>query len=587
MGLISSLIPHSFYRKEPPTAIPEIPKVSVIVDDVPAGAAEEIWEVLLGQPRTDFEMIVIADIDDQEPLAGASVGDPRLSFVTTMEEATAKARGEYTCFLNGHGAPSRDLLTNVIRRLDKQPMTLTATVGYALPTQDGGSVRSSNGARDIDVAWGREMPHCWFIRTRELRRLAKDQTGVDQVFAATRSWDANLHWPSAALRLPGAARSDRPEGFTHRSMGRQELATDVVTRRRSLTEAAVVYVRTRNRANVNVQPAPSKNETSPGRRSDRDRPTARYIGWSGHHNLGDELMLDSVRLLLPWADIETSGDPGQLLILGGGTLINRSSYLKQVTDRDTPRVERCVIGTGVANPDFWGEQEDPERWVRWLSSCAYVGVRGPLSFERLREWGFTGEMEISGDSALLLERPDVPRIGGRVVIAPAWTKGRLWGGSDDAVMEAMAAAVKEWRSMGREVVALASSPDDDGQILQIVERNDGGTVPFVQGYLDTAAAVELIASADVVVGERLHACVVAAAVGTPFVPVEYRPKLRDFAASVGVEQLVIRSDSISAGGLMERADEAMELPADHVSGQVNRYRDTLRAAGQVVERAVR
>lgn len=583
MGLIASLIPHRFYRKEPPNTIPEVPKVSVVLHNVPAGTSHETWEEMLKQPRTDFELIVATDEDDEEPLAGASAGDPRLSFVATVEAALDTARGEYVCFLDGHAAPSRDLLKGAIQRLDKQPMMVTATVGYALPESEGGPVRGENGARDIDAAWGAEMPLCWFIRNREIVKLRDAGFGVDQLWNQARDWDLHIHWTSAAVRLPGASAAERPQGFTHRAVRRQELATDVITRRRGLADATMTYLRTRRKTTgEETTRVPPESSDEP-----ETRPTARYIGWSGHHNLGDEVMLEAVRGLLPWADVETSGDPGKLLILGGGTLINRSSYLKRVTERDTPKTERVVIGTGVANPDFWGEQEDPKKWTRWLSSCAYVGVRGPLSLQRLRSWGFDGEAEVSGDSALLLEPPDVHPVAGRVVIAPAWTKGNLWGGSDDLVVDALARAVEGWRREGREVVALASSPDDDGQILQIAQRAGGVLLPFVQGYLDQTEAIETIASADVVVGERLHACVLAAAVGTPFVPIEYRPKLRDFAASVGLEDLVIRTDELSDGLLAERVETAVALGTDDTAEHVTRYRERLRAAANLIERAVR
>jgi len=582
MGLIASLIPHRFYRKGPPDAIPAVPKVSVVLHDVPAGTSRETWHELLKQPRTDFELIVTTEVDNEEPLAGASAGDPRLTYLGTLEAAVDAARGEYVCFLDGHGAISRDLLTGMIRRLDKQPMMATATVGYSLPRGEGGAVRSQNGARDVDTGWTADMPLCWFIRNREIVKLRDAGYAVDQLWEESREWDLHLHWNSAAIRLPGATSSERPPDFTHSAVRRQELATDVITKKRSMADAAKTYLRNRRTTGSDevprVIPTP---KTEP-----LGRPRARYIGWAGHHNLGDEVMLDAVRELLPWADVETGGDPGQLLILGGGTLINRSSYLKQVTDRDSPRTERVVIGTGVANPDFWGEQEDPQRWVRWLSSCAYVGVRGPYSYKRLRSWGMKGDLEVSGDSALLLERPDVGRVTGRVVIAPAWTKGNLWGGSDEIVVDAVARAVAGWRAEGREVIALASSPDDDGQILQIGERAGGVLLPFVQGYLDQAKAIETIASADVVVGERLHACVIAAAMGTPFVPIEYRPKLRDFAASVGVEELVIRSDELTQGLLTEHVSSAIEAGANGATQQVLRYRERLRAAATLIERAV-
>lgn len=581
MGLIRSLIPHRFYRKEPPDAIPEVPKVSVVLHDVPPGSAQETWHALLNQPRSDFELLVVADVDDEEPLAGASAGDPRLSFASSLQEAVGMARGEYTCFLNGHVAPGTNLLTGVIQRLDNRQMTVTATVGYALPQVDGGPVRSRNGARDVDRAWETDMPLCWFIRTREVVKLRDADIGVYELWSESQTWDMNFHWTSAAVRLPGSTRIDRPEGFVHSSARRQELAIEVVTRKRSLVEAATTYVRTRGQTEGDrprEDPWEDTGDSSP-------RPTARYLGWSGHYNLGDEVMLEAITGLLPWADIKTSGDPGKLLILGGGTLINRSSYLKQVTERDTPRAERAVIGTGVASPEFWGEQEDPERWVRWLSTCAYVGVRGPHSLERLQSWGFDGDLEVSGDSALLVERPPIDRVPGRVVIAPAWTKGRLWGDSDENVVEALASATSSFLSEGRDVIMLASSPDDDGQILQINRRCET-SLEFVQGYLDQTEAIETMASADVVIGERLHACVLAAAVDTPFVPIEYRPKLRDFAASVGAEDLVIRSDEVTGEALLERVDDAVKTGTDQISRQVDTYRNRLRSAAEVIERAV-
>lgn len=585
MGLIRSLIPHRFYRREPPDAIPVVPKVSVVLHDVPPGSSHDTWHAFLSQPRTDFELIVVADIDDEEPLAGASAGDPRLSYVSSLHEAVVSAKGEYTCFLNGNGAPGTNLLTGVVQRLDKKPMMVTATVGYALPPVDGGPVRSRNGARDIDEGWQEAMPVCWFIRTREAAKLLDAGLGVDDLWEASQVWDLNLHWTSAGVRLPGAVRTVRPQDMTHSSVRRQRLAVEVVTRKRGLVDAASTFVRTRGLTRGEEQ-----SEESSTRRDVRGRqevrPAARYIGWAGNYNLGDEVMLESIRGLLPWADVSTSGDPGQLLILGGGTLINRSSYLKQVTERDTPRVERAVIGTGVASPDFWGIQEDPERWVRWLSSCVYVGVRGPYSLGRLQSWGFDSGVEVSGDSALLLARPEVTRAPGRIVIAPAWTKGRLWGESDESVVEALAECVRRFLAEGREVVALASSPDDDGQILQIQHRA-GVSIEFVQGYLHSEKAIEAIASADLVVGERLHACVVAAAVGTPFVPIEYRPKLRDFAASVGVEHLVIRSDEVAGPVLSAHAAQALETGADQVTEQVDIYRDRLRAASRLIEHSVR
>ena len=185
---------------------------------------------------------------------------------------------------------------------------------------------------------------------------------------------------------------------------------------------------------------------------------------------------------------------------------------------------------------------------RWLSSCCYVGVRGPRSEATLREWGYDGQLEVSGDPALLLERPaGTQRREGLVVVSPAWTNGELWGGSDDAVMAVLAKSVEQWLAEGRDVAFLSCNPDDDRPIFETMRAAGRPDLPYSAGYRDLDAALRLLAEADLVVGERLHA-VVLAAVGTPFVALEYRPKLADFAASVGTDDVVVRTDQVVSSG---------------------------------------
>ena len=71
-------------------------------------------------------------------------------------------------------------------------------------------------------------------------------------------------------------------------------------------------------------------------------------------------------------------------------------------------------------------------------------------------------------------------VDGRVVVAPAWTKGELW-----AARTAMSSTLWQPRSSvgrrdGREVVCLASSPEDDGQILQLSKATGGEVLPYWQ-----------------------------------------------------------------------------------------------------------
>jgi polysaccharide pyruvyl transferase WcaK-like protein len=104
-------------------------------------------------------------------------------------------------------------------------------------------------------------------------------------------------------------------------------------------------------------------------------------------------------------------------------------------------------------------------------------------------------------------------------------------------------------------------------------------MPYLAGYEDLDETSRLLASADLVIGERLHSVVLAAAVGTPFVAVEYRPKLRDFARSVGRDDAVVRTDEI------DRLDATVDTViaegptfSEEVTEQVDAYRAKQRNA---------
>jgi len=162
----------------------------------------------------------------------------------------------------------------------------------------------------------------------------------------------------------------------------------------------------------------------------------------------------------------------------------------------------------------------------------------------------------------------------------------LWGGSDEAVMDGLANAVEAWLGEGREVSFLSCNPADDRPIFEIMRAAGRPELPYLAGYRDLDATLALLSSAGLVVGERLHAAVLAAAVGAPFVAVEYRPKLADFAASVGSETAVVRTDNVTPDTLAEAATSALGL-VDTVGGHVNTYRQRLRAAAEVIYRGVR
>jgi hypothetical protein len=254
----------------------------------------------------------------------------------------------------------------------------------------------------------------------------------------------------------------------------------------------------------------------------------------------------AIKGLMPWAALESEPVDPRLLMVGGGTLINgRRYYLTRLLRQESAVVERALFGTGVRSPEFWGVTEPMEDWFSFIDSALVAAVRGPDSVRNLRKLGYHRDLPIIGDPALSLRPPEgTDRVDGRIVVCPVYTGGNLHGGDDEAVFDALATFIAKMRAEGREVVMLSAFPQDDRWAIDIMGRAEARDMPYVAGYEDIDATMGLLASADLVVGERLHAVIMAAAAGSAFVGLEYRPKLRDFARSVGQERAVIRTDEM-------------------------------------------
>jgi polysaccharide pyruvyl transferase WcaK-like protein len=132
---------------------------------------------------------------------------------------------------------------------------------------------------------------------------------------------------------------------------------------------------------------------------------------------------------------------------------------------------------------------------------------------------------------------------------------------------------------------MSCHPTDDRPILEIRERLGETPTTYVAGYLHVDQAFAEIASSSLVIGERLHACVLAAAAGRPFVPIEYRPKVRDFALSVGMGEHVVRTDEVSGLSLVEAADD-MGAPSPEMTTAVAEYRNRLTKAAEAIRVAI-
>ena len=309
------------------------------------------------------------------------------------------------------------------------------------------------------------------------------------------------------------------------------------------------------------------------------RPRVAYLGWHGRGNLGDDAIYDAVRAQLAGATFVdqpvltrelipalANGVARSLrhstLVVGGGTLIG-TRHFRRLVKRGLllTRGHGYAIGVGVEDPSFTrrrrcADEDELKRWAPLLSGFDIVSVRGPRSAELLAEAGLN--VAVSGDPALLLPPPDVTVQDGLIGVNLGFGDEDLWGYDPAAVAGEMAVALRRLSHRGYRLVGILMN-DADHQWTQTALADIPAEIIHPA---DAGAAARELARCSVVVASRLHASILAAVSATPTVALEYQPKCRDFARSVGNERFLLRTDTLTSTAVVDQVTDALAQTAD-------------------------
>ncbi|CAN5825611.1 polysaccharide pyruvyl transferase CsaB [soil metagenome] len=172
-----------------------------------------------------------------------------------------------------------------------------------------------------------------------------------------------------------------------------------------------------------------------------------------------------------------------------------------------------------------------------LRRAAYVSVRDRASLDAARALGVRREIEVSADPAIAT---DITRAS-RGLIVVAMRPASDWIGFEPALADALRELARTQRVT---FVAMASTHDRE-LAVRLVERV--GDAELTE-YADLDELGAIIGAADIVIGMRLHALVLAAAAGVRFIGLPYDPKVESFAAALGqpTVDVAIRGGELAA-----------------------------------------
>ncbi len=258
----------------------------------------------------------------------------------------------------------------------------------------------------------------------------------------------------------------------------------------------------------------------------------------------------------------------EVAIYGGGTLINRNAAALEnyISIRNRTGSPMPTFGTGVIHPDFWLTREDRwtdrrREWVSVLAELPVVGVRGPISKALLDDAGASNVI-VSGDPAVAYHvpyvgKPRARRTGPlRIGINTGDCSGHMWGRAAD-VEDSLAALARWLRQSGHKIEIIPVWQNDVDACLELARRAELDRSVVSPVCYTHEAFLRKVEQLDLLVCLKLHPGVLAAAANVPFVSLEYQPKCRDFAASIGWEEFVIRTDDLTPGKLIDLVSSLM------------------------------
>lgn len=357
-----------------------------------------------------------------------------------------------------------------------------------------------------------------------------------------------------------------------------------------------------------------------------------YIGWLGNNNLGDEAIYLAIDRESDDLNLKVSeyADDAQISLLGGGTILplvfrNNSAYHFQNRDLN------IALGTGVARPSF-ENQRRAQIDLRWLFAQANVDilakidrfglpgaaiqtfsnnlpgvsmqgvycderdflqaddsldiitVRGPHSQRTLAEYGI--KSEIVGDTALLLEPEEYQLDASNKIVVCLRNpgNGRKWSYDRKYIDEVL----RFCRSVERniEFVFLPFSPDDIPLHRDLANSLPNARWADYTSYVDIDGVLDELSSAELVIGEKLHASILSACCYTPFISLGYAPKNEDFCASLDLDEFNIRIRNVTESNLHELYSKTGNMDIDELRRPVNEYRERLRGTIQEVEEKI-
>lgn len=320
-------------------------------------------------------------------------------------------------------------------------------------------------------------------------------------------------------------------------------------------------------------------------KTDNKQPNKRilYIGWLGFRNLGDELMYDLFKEKVNAMDGHYSIDfvnyaeqymrnvnvkQFDLVVLGGGSIFSGLTHpvepyiIQFLYDAIQANKKVMIWGTGIDSLpydaiyplqnkrtyDLNMKHNFIEKVQFVFKNAAWTGVRGPLTYQLFQNVGVNDELLNSGDPAFLMELNQENQKKKERIIGVNWGTAfdSLYGGNEMQIEEQLVDTLTDFIKQHYKIYLYVLWDQDIPAAKRVYDKlNNADMVTLDTTLYKYNELLPIINTFQFTINFKMHANYISLAANTPFIAFGYRFKVYDFVQSIGMERLLVRTDSVT------------------------------------------
>lgn len=279
-----------------------------------------------------------------------------------------------------------------------------------------------------------------------------------------------------------------------------------------------------------------------------------------------------------------------LVIAGGGYMYSSRRFLNISLWHSllTIRVAQAMLPRTVMMPQSIGpvNRKLDAVLIDGALSDTTVVVRETVSFAKSSALPRVAKRALEvHDVAFYLEqvavdpaKPLIPKLVRVVVMDWRWSRSVREENFADYIRE-LARFIDNLQEDGYTVEigghsVLPEHAQDDLEIARLV-ASACKNPPAIDDNCDVSHLLGRYRSSVLVVGTRLHSCIMAIAQGTPAIALAYQEKAVGVMTSLGLQDYVFRADALNAGDLSRAVSRALSDDAPDIEGLARSTRDSI------------